>query len=120
MTADLECKIQQYYSLKPVQYRVLKSATLTQRLDESTGEMRQNLSLVLSRDDNFSGEMLYLELFGVRNLELHQPSWSLVTLSNIEVIQAPPASKYDHRFVVRDAEDGVISCSCHDFYAAVG
>ena len=119
MNAELEAKIEEYYSLKPVQFRVLRSAILTQDVDKSTGEMQQHLSLVLSRDDSFSGEMLHLELSGVRNLELHQPSWSLVTLSNLEIVQSAPTGKYDRRFVVLDAEEGIISCSCHDFFAAI-
>lgn len=120
MSVDLEAKIEEYYSLKPSQFRVLKSATLTQAIDTSSGEMQQHFSLVLARDDSFSGEMLHLELFGVRNLKLQQPAWSLVTLSNVEIIQAPPTGKYDQRYVVLDSEEGIISCSFHDFCAAVG
>jgi hypothetical protein len=119
VNAEIEAKIEEYYSLKPAQYRVLKSAILTQDIDTSTGEMQQQLSLVLARDDSFSGEMLHVELSGVRNLKLHQPSWSLVTLSNLEIVQSPPTGKYDRRYVVLDAEEGIVSCSCHDFFAAI-
>ena len=119
MSVELEAKIAEFYSLKPSQFRVLKSATLSQGDDSSTGEMQQRLSMVLARDDSFSGEMLHLKLFGVRNLKLLQPSWSLVTLSNVEIIQAPPTGKFDRRYVVMDTEDDIILCSCHDFSYSV-
>ena len=120
MSVELKAKIEEYYSLKPARFRVLKSATLTQAIDPSAGEMQQHLALILASDDGVGEEMLHLELFGVRNLKLRQPEWSLVTLSNVEIIEAPPASKYDRRYVVLDAEEDIISCSCDDFRAVVG
>ena len=120
MSVEVEAKIKGYYSLKPSQFRVLKSATLTQAVDTSTGEMRQQLSLVLVRDDSSSDEMLHLDLFGVRDLKLQQPSWSLITLSNVEIIQSTPTGKYNGKYVVIDTDEDIISCSCHDFFAAVG
>jgi len=119
MSAELEAKIEEYYSLAPSRFRVLKSITLAQDIDAATGEMQQTMSLSLARDDGFNGEILHIELFGVRNLKLQQPTWSLITLSNLEILQAPPTSKYDRRYVVLDAEEGIVSCSCHDFYAVV-
>ncbi len=119
MSVDLKTKIEEYHSLSPRRFSVLKSATLTQAIEASSGEMRQHLSLILASDDDDGDEVLRLELTGVRNLKLQQPGWSLVTLSNLEILESPEAGQFDRRFVVLDAEEGVISCSCDDFSAGL-
>ena len=95
MTTEIESKITEYYSLDPTYFRVLKSFLVTQVTDSATGEMQQQLSLVLAKNAEFSGEMLHLELFGVRNLRFEQPHFSLITLSHVEIVQAPPKSKFE-------------------------
>jgi hypothetical protein len=120
MSSELEDKIARYYALKPSKFPVVKSFSITQAPDSKTGEMQQHLSIVFAKDHSFCGEMLYLDLLGVRNLQFDQPSWSLISLSNITIANATPAGKFDRRLVVRDAEqEKVFGCSCHDFRVAV-
>ncbi len=119
MSDELDAKIAEYYSLSPLRFTVMKSSSLTQGFDPTTGEMRQQLSIVLAQDETFAGEMLYLELSGVRNFRFEQPSLSLVNL-DLEITKAPPGQKYDRRIVVMNAEQDVaFVCSCHDFIAAI-
>jgi hypothetical protein len=121
MNAQLDDKIAQYYGLGPTDFRIVKSLSLTQATDSATGEMRQNFAIVLAKDDSFSGDMLYIDLLGVRSLRLKQPSWSMISLSNLEITMAPATSKLDRCFLVRDAEqEAVLACSCDDFCVAVG
>ena len=115
-----ETKIADYYATKPSRFSVLKSLMLTQQTDRTAGEMQQQVSLVLANDDDFSGKMLYLDL-QVRNLLVKQPSWSLITLSNIEIANATATDAGDTRFDLRDAEqETIFACSCRDFCFAVG
>ena len=99
----------------------MKSIALAQNFNRITQEMEQCLYIILATDDKFSGEMLYLDLLGVRNLRIHQPSLSLINLGNIEICKAPVLGNFERRFVVLDAEqEAVFVCSCHDFSHAVG
>jgi hypothetical protein len=119
MTGELEAKIAEYYALAPLRFTVMKSNTLTQGFDPTTGEMQQQVTVVLSKDESFRGEMLHLELFGVRNFRFEQPPWSLVSLY-VEIGKAPPNGGFERRFVVLNAEqDGTFVCSCHDFAAVI-
>jgi len=118
---DLDTKIADYHALRPSQFGVVKSITLTQAIDPASGEMQQQVSLVLATDEGYEGTMLHLELYGVRQLKLLQPTWSLVILPNLEIAKAPPMGHHEGPLIVFDAEqDQVISCSCRDFLAAKG
>jgi hypothetical protein len=119
MIDELDAKIAEYYSLSQLRYTVMKSCNLTQGFDQIKGEMQQHLSIILCKDDTFTGEMLYLEFIGVRNFRFEQPSMSLVNL-DLEITKASPGQKFDCSIAVTNAEQDVtLVCSCHDFIAAI-
>jgi hypothetical protein len=119
VTYELGAKIAEYYAIEPKRFSVMKSMSMTQGVDLATGVMEQQLSLVLTRDETATGEMLYLELFGVRNLRFEQPSLSLVNLY-LEITRALPHQMLDQPVVVMNSEQDVtFICSCRDFIASV-
>lgn len=105
-------KIAEYYAMNPTTFRILKSFCIAQAAD--SGEMKQNVSLVLTRDDTFSGVMLYLECVGVRDMVFRQPSWSLVTLSHVQVAASQSSTNPRATFLVCDPEEHVFSLLCED------
>lgn len=109
-------KIDNYYALQPTRYRVLKSVTLAQVANSATHEMQQQISLILAKDDTFLGDMLYLEFSGVRNLKLTQPTWSLITFSDLN-ISSVRLDDNKSVFIICDNEEDVLSFQCDDFIA---
>ncbi len=117
---DLDSKLAGFYALEPARYGVVKSITMAQSVDSASGEMQQQVLIVLAKNEQFQAPLLYLELIGVRNLRLMQPEWSLVVLPNLEITQALLPNAHGGRFMVCDAEQGnVISCVCNDFIADI-
>lgn len=121
MSSELDAKIADYYALDPLRFPVVKSITFTQGLDPicGAGEMQHHLSLVFANDESFTGDLLFLELFGVRNFVFEQPSLSLFNLYlSIETIGE--GGGVDGHFKVFSSEQDVkLVCSCRDFVAAI-
>jgi hypothetical protein len=116
---DADAAISAFYSMTPNRYPVMKSITLTQGFDRATGEMQQQVSLVLAKDESFGGEMLHIELLDVRNLRFEQPSFSLIAIPAVRIEKAPPGGRFDRRFVVLSGEQDLqFVCSCGDFVTA--
>jgi hypothetical protein len=116
MNDEMDEKLEEYGRMKTMRFPVMKSISFSQEIDIVSGEMQQHLTLVLAKNDSFTGEMCHLDLLNVRNLQIEQPPWSLVNILLIEIVRTPLDSKFEHRLVVLDSEhDGVFTCSCHDF-----
>lgn len=121
MNSELQAKLAEYYSVKPGRFSVMKLITLSQSFERGTGQMQQQLSIVLAQGEDMGGELLYLELFGVRSLRLNQPTLSLITIPGLQIDAMPPDRHFEGRFLVFDAEQhSIFSCACHDFCVAIG
>lgn len=109
-------KIDRYYELSPTQYSVVETLLLKQGFD-SDNVMKQSLSIVMKKPlDHPSKEVMYLDFFGIRNLELNQPDWSLISIPHIEIVLGIDVPNCAEQYYVRDpSQERVIRFSCEDF-----
>jgi hypothetical protein len=116
--SELKIKIRDYYDLRPKDYHVMQSITLSQSLG-STGVCEQTLSLVLKKEA-VSAARLHLEFYGVRNLLLQQPEWSLITMGLLDISMPTGLQDFENGLLVRDLDqERIISFECRDFHAHV-
>ena len=112
-------RIKEYYDLKPGRFSVLKLFSVRQEFGPS-GVMEQIVSIVLSQDFNDDGECLYVDCFGVRNLEFKQPELGLVSISLLEIYVGREVPSVEGAYFVVDPEqERVVSLECREFSAAV-
>jgi hypothetical protein len=113
-------KIDNYYScLRPTQYSVVVCLTLTQEIGDE-GICEQNMSLIMQKEFGEAGACLQLKFFGVRNLVLQQPPWSLVSIGHIEILLGSECPNIESNYLVRDPEqERIIWFECRDFDACV-
>ena len=113
-------KIDEYYELSPTQFGVVQSLVLQQCFD-ANDVMKQSLFLVLRRSlDHPANDMLRLEFYGVRHLEVGQPDLSLVTLPHLEILLGRDVPTCTDPYYVRDpSQNRVIRFHCEDFVASV-
>lgn len=111
-------KIDRYYALSPTQYSVVESFLLGQGFN-SENEMKQTISIVMKKTlDSPSKEALRLNFYGVRNLKLNQPDWSLISIPHVEIMLGRDVPGCTEQFYVRDpSQEQVIRFSCDDFQA---
>ncbi|NJA04224.1 hypothetical protein HC024_00490 [Methylococcaceae bacterium WWC4] len=110
--------IDRYYELSPTQYSVVESLSLKQEFD-SDNVMRQTLSVVMKKTLDYpSKDALRLDFFGVRNLKLNQPDWSLISIPHIEILLGGDVPRCTEKYYVHDpSQEQVIRFSCEDFHA---
>ena len=116
---EIASTITAYYALKPAQYSVLASLTLSQGLDDA-GVCEQSLSLLMQQEFGRSGPCLHLEFHGVRNLMLQQPELSLMSIGHIQISAGSEGPNIQSKYLVRDPEqERVIWFECRDFVSYV-
>jgi hypothetical protein len=112
--------INDYYSLNPKQFFVLRSLSMKQELSRG-GVCEQSLSVVLATATKDDGPSLHLSFRGVRNLKFQQPEWSEISIGHIEIRSAADTPNASGRYLVRDADqDSIIKFECNDFDSYVG
>src|SRR5262249_32105858 len=107
-----------YYDLRPKDYHVVQSITLSQKFGPS-GIFEQTLSLILQKKV-VSEARLCLEFYGVRKLLLQQPEWSLISIGLLDISMQTGLQDFENNLLVRDLDhDAIISFECRDFDARV-
>lgn len=112
-------KIRAYYDLRPTNYPVVHSIRLFQEIG-SAGACEQALSIVLQKEFGSVEKCLCLDFLGVRELSLHQPQWSLISIAHLEITLAAKPIASGGTLLVSDADqDQIIRFLCRDFAAQI-
>ena len=112
--------VEEYYRLQPTSYTTLRSLQLTQTSGPA-GVCEQRLSIVLSKDINPEDTCLHTEFHGVRNLQLNQPDWSLISIGHLEIVVGRDIPDINSNYLVRDPEqERILWFECREFTAFVG
>lgn len=115
-----EEKVAAYYAIKPTQYKMLKSLTISQSLGVN-GYMEQRLSLVLEYEQKDHPECLYMDFWGVTGLQIEQPATSHIVLPLVEIVLGKNLPDFEGTYLVRDPEQTrFLWFVCRDFCAVVG
>ena len=76
--------------------------------------------MVLRKDLGDTGDCLHVEFYGVRQLNLHQPDWSLITIGHLEILDGKELPSIESSYLVRDPEqERIVWFECRDFNAFI-
>src|SRR5215467_5538310 len=111
--SELKTKIRDYCALRPKDYHVVQSITLSQNFGP-TGVYEQTVSLVLQKEV-VSVARLCLEFYGVRKLLLQQPEWSLISIGLLDISMQTGLQDFENNLLVCDLDhEAIISFECRD------
>jgi hypothetical protein len=106
--------VKNYYSLSPTQFNVLVKFALEQQTPPGVSPPELSLKIELRPDNDADNRRLSLSFFGVRKLELIQPSWSLFKISHLAIISTREEQLEDLNYNVTSDDDS-ISFLCKKF-----
>jgi hypothetical protein len=118
MTLSDARKIENYYSLLPTKFSVLRRMVVEQEIASDTAP-QINVTFELGSNEIGVDDKLVLQFMGVRQLQLNQPSWSLVALTLIEIASIRDSQWENINYKVAETEEDIFSLLCRDFSAQI-
>ena len=104
-------------SIDPAAFPVVTSFSLDQEVCEERIEL--SLRLVLRSTSSQDDRRLHLTFHGVRELKFDQPEWSVFNLPKIEILTVHDRQWEKLNYLVREAENDILSFYCNGYEASV-